>query len=91
MLTDDTNFFCSDENINNLFKTANEGLNEINEKTRANKPSINEGKAKNIYSCKLQNNDIIPLKLPIFILRNIELKRVNPIKFSGVIIDEHIN
>ena len=44
MLADDMNIFYSNENINNLSKTANEGLNEIHEWSRANKPSINEGK-----------------------------------------------
>lgn len=31
MLADDMNIFYSNENINNLSKTANEGLNEIHE------------------------------------------------------------
>ena len=44
MLADDMNIFYSNENINNLSKTANEGLNEIHEWSRANKTSINEGK-----------------------------------------------
>lgn len=44
MLADDMTIFYSNENINNLSKTANKGLNEIHEWSRANKPSINEGK-----------------------------------------------
>ena len=88
MLADDTNIFYSNENINNLSKTANEGLNEIHEWFGENKPSINEGKT--IYFYKQQDKDRIPPKLPT-VTRNVKLKRVNSIRLLGVIIDEHIN
>ena len=69
MLADDKNIFYSNENINNLSKTANEGLNEIHEWFRANKPYINE--CKTIYLYKQPDQDRIPLKLPTFILHAI--------------------
>ena len=49
MFADDTNLFYSNKDINNLFKIANEELNEINEWFRANKLSINAGKTKYIF------------------------------------------
>ena len=42
----------SDKNNNNLFNTANEGLNEINDEWfRAKKLSINKGETRFIYTC----------------------------------------
>ena len=73
-----------------VFKIANEELNEINEWFRANKLSINAGKTKYIFFHK-QDSKKIPQKLPMLILNNNTLERVNCIKFLGVILDENIN
>ena len=60
MLTDDTNLFYSNKDINTLFKIENEELSEINEWFRANKLSINEGKTKFIFFHELEQSKKIP-------------------------------
>ena len=91
MFADDTNLFYSNKDINTLFKIANEELNEINEWFRANKLSINAGKTKYIFFHKQHDCKKIPQKLPMLILNNTALERVNYIKFLGVILDKNIN
>ena len=87
----DTNFFYSNKDINTLFKIANEELNEINKWFRANKLSINAEKPKYIFVHKQQDSKRIPQKLPMLVLNNTTLERVNSIKFLAVILDENIN
>ena len=91
MFADDTNLFYSNKDINTLFKIANEELNEISEWFRANKLSINAGKTKYIFFHKQHDSKKIPQKLPMLILNNTTLERVNYIEFLGVILDENIN
>ena len=90
MFADDTNLFYSNKDINTLFKIANEELNEINEWFRANKLSINAGKIKKYIFLKQHDSKKIPQKLPMLVLNNTTLKRVNCIKFLGVILGENI-
>ena len=91
MFADDTNLFYSNKYINTLFKIANEELNEINEWFRANKLSINVGKTKYIFFHKQDDSKKIPQKLPMLILNNTTLERINSIKFLGAILDENTN
>ena len=85
MLADDNNLFYSSKDINTLFKIANEELNKINECFKANKLAINSGKTKYIFFHKHQD------RLPMLILNNTTLERVNSIKFLGVILDGNNN
>ena len=87
----DTNFFYSNKDINTLFKIANEELNEINEWFRANKLSINAEKPKYTFVHKQHDSKRIPQKLPMLVLNNTTLERLNSIKFLGVILDKNIN
>ena len=91
MFADATDLFYSNKDINTLFKIANEELNEINEWFRANKLSINAGKTKYIFFHKQQDGKKVPQKLPMLVLNNTTLERVNSIKFLGVVLDENIN
>ena len=83
--------FYSNKDVNTLFKIANEKLNEINEWFRANKLSVKVGKTKYIFFHKQPDSKKIPQKLPMLVLNNTTLKRVNSIKFLGVILGENIN
>ena len=91
MFADDTNLFYSNKYINTLFKIANEELNEINEWFRANKLFTKVGKTKYIFFHKQHDSKKISQKLPMLVLNNTTLKRVNSIKFLGVILGENIN
>ena len=84
MFADDTNLFYSNKDINTLFKIANEELNEIDEWFRANKLSINARKTKYVFFHKKHDSKKNPQKLPMLILNNTTLERVNSIKFLGV-------
>ena len=90
MFADDNSLFYSNKDINTLFKITNEELNEINEWFRANKFSINAGRTKNFFH-KQQDSKKIPQKLPMLLLNNTTLERVNSMKILGVILDENIN
>ena len=46
LFADDTNIFCSDNNIRTLFETANQELSQINDWFLANKLSLNVGNKK---------------------------------------------
>ena len=62
---DDTDLFCSEDNIRTLFKTANHKLKQINDSFFANKLSINVEKTKYIIFPKLtDHHDNVTLKLP---------------------------
>ena len=91
MFADDTNLFYSNKDINTLFKIANEELNEINEWFRGNKLSTNAGKTIYIFFHKQDDSKKIQPKLPMLILNNTTLERVNSTEFLGVILNENIN
>ena len=91
MFADDTNLFCSDRNIKNLFQKANVELNKISEWFRANKLSLNADKTKYTLFHKPWDKDNLPLKLPVLSINDYEIQRSSSIKFLGVMVDEHLS
>ena len=90
LLADDTNFFCSDNNIRTLFETANQELSQINDWFLANKLSLNVEKTKYMLFHKCITQENIPFKLPLLQLNSNIIERENSLKFLGVIPDEHL-
>ena len=91
MFADDTNLFCSHENIKTLFQIVNSELKFITEWFLANKLSLNaKKKIKYVLFHKVAMCDSLPLQLPAMTFNNIEIKRENSVKFLGVIIDENL-
>ena len=90
MFADDTNLFCSPENIKTLFQIVNSELKLVTEWFLANKLSLNVKKTKDVVFHKVTMCDSLPLQLPFMALNNIEIKREDPVKFLGVIIDENL-
>ena len=62
LFANDTNLFCSDDNIRTLFETANHKLNQINDCFLANKPSLDVEKKYVLFHELIYQHDI-PLKL----------------------------
>ena len=91
LFADDTNLFFSHKNLKTLFSKMNAELSKINEWFKANKLSLNVTKTKYILFLKPSKVDDIPLKLPDLNINNINIKRVNSMKFLGVILDQHLN
>ena len=87
---DNTNLFCSDNNVRTLFKTTNQGLNQINDWFLANKLSLNVGKIKYLLFHKLADQENIPLKLPSLQLNGNIIERENCFKFLSVSLDERL-
>ena len=65
LFADDTNLFCSDNNLRTLFETANQELSQINDWFLANKLSLNVEKTKYMLFHKCTDQENIPLKLPL--------------------------
>ena len=70
LFADDTNVFCSDNNIKTLFETANQELSQINAWLLANKLSLNVEKTKYVLFHKCTDQENIPLKLPLLQLNS---------------------
>ena len=90
LFADDTNLFCSDNNIMTLFETANQELSKINNWFLANKLSLNVEKTKYILFHKCIDQEDIPLKLPLLKLNSNIIEGENSLKFLGVILNEHL-
>ena len=90
LFADDTNLFCSDNNIRTLFETANQELSQINDWFLANKLSLNVEKTKYMLFHKCIDQENFPLKLPLLQLNSNIIERENSLKFLGVILDEHL-
>ena len=90
LFVDDTNLFCSDNNIRTLFGTANRELTQINDWFLANKLYLNAEKTKYMLFHKLTDQENIPLNLPSLQLYGNIIERENSLKFLGVILDEHL-
>ena len=90
LFADDTNLFCSDNNMRALFETANQELSQINDCFLANKLSLNVEKTKYMLFHKLTDQENIPLKLPLLKLNRKIIEREYSFKFLGVILDEHL-
>uniref|UniRef100_A0A8C6VZ07 Reverse transcriptase domain-containing protein n=1 Tax=Nothobranchius furzeri TaxID=105023 RepID=A0A8C6VZ07_NOTFU len=85
MFADDTNLFCSGDNIKELLKTVEIELMKLNRWFVFNKLSLNESKTKFMLFGGIKNNIEVKLNL-----NNVEIERVNETKFLGVIIDDKL-
>ena len=90
LFADDTNLFCSDNNIRTLFETANEELSQINDWFLANKLSLNAEKSKYVLFHKCIDQENIPLKLSLLQLNSNIIERESSLKFLDVILEEHL-
>ena len=91
--TNDTNLFCSDNNIRPLFETANQELNQINGWFLAKRLPLNIEKTKYVLFHKVTGQDNIPLKMSSLQLNGNIIERVNiteSLKFLAVVLDEQI-
>ena len=75
-------------NKNTLFKTVNDELFKISEWCSANKLSLNVGKTKFSLFHKSGKKYSISSPLPTLKINNHDIKRVNTMKFLGVLLDE---
>ena len=89
MFADDTNLFCSSNDIKTLFLNKNLELRKISEWLRANKLSLNEYKTLFTFFHRFQDRDNLPLRLPFSKINDYDIKRSSSIKFHGVLVDEH--
>ena len=74
---DDTDLFCSDNNIRTLSETANQELSQINDWFLASKLSLNLEKTKYMLFHKCTDQENIPLKLPLLQLNSKIIERVS--------------
>ena len=91
MFADDTNLFSTGKDLKTLFKTMNEQLTEITNWFSANKLSLNIKKTKYILFCSSNDEDNLPLKLPVLKIGNKNIERTRFTKFLGVLLDENLN
>ena len=88
MFADDTNVFFSEKTFEKLFAVANQQLKNIDNWLTSNKLSLNIDKTKYIVfhtpHSKIPENTNLQL-------RNVNLKRVQCIKFLGVFIHENLS
>ena len=70
LFADNTNLFCSDNNIRTLFETAKQELSQIIDWFLANKLSLNVEKTKYMLFHKCIDQENIPLKLPLLQLKD---------------------
>ena len=68
LLVEDTNLFCSSNNMRILFEMANQKLKQIKDWFLANKLSLNIAKAKYMLFHKLRVQDNIPLTLQCLVV-----------------------
>ena len=66
-------------------------LNEIAVWFKANKLTLNEGKAKYTFFHKFRQKDNILLKLPMLAINGKVIERTTSIKFLGILLDEHLS
>ena len=81
LFADDTNLFCSNNNIRTLFETANQELSQINDWFLANKLSLNVEKTKYMLFHKCRDQKIIPLKFHLLQLNSNIIERENSLNF----------
>ena len=89
MFADDTNLFCSSNDIKTLFLNTNLELHKISE--LQNSESLNEDKTTFTLFHRIQDRDNLPLRLPILKINGYDIKRSSSIKFLGVLVDEHLS
>ena len=82
--------FFSHTKIKELFLNVNSELSKIIQWFNTNKLSLNKDKTKYTLFHKVRQKDNIPLKLPSRFINDKEMKRVDSIKFLGIMLDEHL-
>ena len=90
MFADDTHFIYSGKDMDSLFNTENNELCNIGHWFNSYKLSLNADKTKFILFGKAKQRDNIPVVLLTLKINNILIKRVDHIKFMGVLFDENL-
>ena len=87
LFADDSNFFYTDKNIDNLFDTLNSELDKIVKWLNANKMSLNVDKTHYIVFTSRKNN---VLRNQDIIINGCKINEVVVTKFLGVLIDNNL-
>ena len=87
---DDTNWFYPWKNIHSLFNIVNNELSNISHWFNSNKLSLNVNKTKFTFFHKARQKNDIALVLPTLKINNTLIKRVDHIKFLGVLFHENL-
>ena len=90
LAANDTNLFYSHNNVKELFRTMNAGLNHLNSWFCAYKLSLNAAKTKYVFFHKANSKDKIVLVLLDLYINYVKIKSENTLKFSGVMIDKNL-
>ena len=90
MFADDTNLFYSGKDIHSLFNTVNNDLSNISHWLNSSKSSLNADKTKFTLFHKVRQRDNILLVFTKLKINNKLIKRVDHIKFLGVLFDENL-
>ena len=91
LFEDNTNLFYSNKNITCLFSDVKKELTSINKWFVTNKLSLNDQKNQVIFFLhKHSKKDDISLQLPNLTMNNQKIKREEPQKFLGVLLDEKL-
>ena len=90
MFADDTNVFYSGKDIHSLFNTVNNDLSNISHWFNSSKSSLNADKTKFTLFHKVRQRDNILLVFTKLKINNKLIKRVDHIKFLGVLFDENL-
>ena len=91
MFADDTNLFCSNKEMRLLYLKANLKPGKIPEWFRENKLFLNEDETRFTLFHRPQDRDNLPLRLPALKINDYEIKQSSSIKFTGILLDEHIS
>ena len=90
MFADDTNLFYSGKDIHSLFNTVNNDLSNISHWLNSSKSSLNADKTKFTLFHKVRQRENILLVFTKLKINNKLIKRVDHIKFLGVLFDENL-
>ena len=90
MFADDTNLFYSGKDIHSLFNTVNNDLSNISHWLNSSKSSLNADKTKFTVFHKVRQRENILLVFTKLKINNKLIKRVDHIKFLGVLFDENL-
>ena len=90
MFADDTNLFYSHHDIKTLFSTVNEQLKKLEGWFTANRLSLSIKKTKYTFFHKNSVKNNIPLKIAELHISNKSIEIKFLIKFSGVMLHEHV-
>ena len=90
MFADDTNLFYLGKEIHSLFNTVNDELSSISHWLDSNKLSLKADETKFTLFHKIRQRDSIPPTLPTLKINNAVKKRVDHIKFLGVLFDDNL-